>query len=437
MNVQNHSIGSSVGGHSKSVHPIKFLFLSLGIQFLLAFFFGHLYDMRIFMATGHLAGTGQNPYFPHDLSAVFQSQLFQGITTIGYPPPWALVLGLIYLVVHPSGGNLLVYNLAIKIPIIAANIGLAYQVSAILKKLGMDDRLRYKAWIFMLFNPFVLYVSSAWGQFDSIVALLSLAALVYLSSDHPTASAVLLALAVSFKPTAFPIIVVVFLFFLRNQSISKMLVYFSALVIALLIFCVFPFILFGWDPVAILHGWNAHFTVGGGISVLSFLELINNSYQLPGLWWLVGLLWIPTLIGAAFVMRDRAADLTGLLKVSLALTLVFFLTRAWLSEPNILLVIPFILILVTIGELDRSILTLVWLVPLVFGVFNTSLVQLLFPSLPGAMEKLLQLADVNRSARLIARTITVVPWLAAGWWSVISCIQKDPARMAVGSARGR
>ena len=56
---------------------------SLALQAALAYFFGHAYDTRIFMATGYLAGTGQNPYVPQDLSTVFHNGAFQGITSIG------------------------------------------------------------------------------------------------------------------------------------------------------------------------------------------------------------------------------------------------------------------------------------------------------------------------------------------------------------------
>ena len=78
--------------------PVWAVLLSVALQAPLAVFLGHLYDTRIFMATGYLAGAGFNPYIPRDLSAIFQSPLFHGLTSIGYPPPWALLLGLAYRV---------------------------------------------------------------------------------------------------------------------------------------------------------------------------------------------------------------------------------------------------------------------------------------------------------------------------------------------------
>ena len=75
-----------------------------------------------------------------------------------------------------------------------------------------------------------------------------------------------------------------------------------------------------------------------------------------------------------------------LLKKSLALILVFFLCRAWLSETNINLLLPLVLILVSMNELDRRALVAIWVLPLIFSFFNTSLAQLFFPSMPGLMD---------------------------------------------------
>ena len=74
--------------NKRSSSPDRLLLASsIIIQIILALFFGHAYDMRIFMATGYLVGTGQNPYIAQDLSAIFHNSTFQGITTFGYPPP--------------------------------------------------------------------------------------------------------------------------------------------------------------------------------------------------------------------------------------------------------------------------------------------------------------------------------------------------------------
>jgi hypothetical protein len=117
-----------------------------------------------------------------------------------------------------------------------------------------------------------------------------------------------------------------------------------------------------------------------------------------------------------------------LLKKSTALILVFFLTRTWLSEPNIILLLPLVLILTSIGELNSLALAAVWVLPLVFTIFNASPPQLLFPSFPEAMGRMLQLFDDFRTARLVIRTALVILWQAAGWWIVITCFKRGAAQ---------
>jgi hypothetical protein len=395
---------------------LALLLLSLCLQGLLAFLFGHAYDMRIFMATGYLAGTGGDPYAARDLSAVFHDPGFRGITTIGYPPPWALVAGLLYRVVYFPFRSLRLYNLALKAPIIAANFCLAGLAARILEEQGSGAAQARKAWLFLLFNPFLLYTSSAWGQFDTLVALCSLLALWLLHRSRTLAAAILLALAISLKPTALPLAAVGLL-----PGSGRPWRWLGGLALGFLAFVLSPFLALGWSAAPILRGWNAHFAVAGGMSPLSFFELWRGTYHLPGAMWLVGLAWLPALAVGALTLRRRPAVYTDLLKAGLALTLLVFLTRAWLSEPNVNLVLPLVLLLVLLGELPPLALTAVWVVPLIFTVLNDSLPQLLAFSFPGLARGMFKLSGQARALRILARSAVVVPWQVAGWWIVRRC----------------
>jgi hypothetical protein len=408
-----------------SINDWPLLFLSIACQLILGLLFGHIYDMRIFMATGYLVGTGQNPYVPQDLSAVFHNNTFQGITTFGYPPPWSLVLGLIYLCTYQIVPSFLFYNLAIKLPIIAANICLAYLVVYILNKFGVQEKISRRAWIFLLFNPFLLCASSAWGQFDSVVALLSLLSLFLLWQGKLIIPAILLGLAVSLKPTALPLAAVAFVY-LAGLSVRRVLQFFAGFTLSLILFCVTPFILFGWNPSVILQHWNAHFTVGGGLSFMTFLEYTKWTYQLPGQWWFLGWLWIPALGFATYAIRSGMNGFEDLLKKSLVAILVFYLCRTWLSEPNIILILPLVLILTSMNELDRFSLLAIWVIPLIFSLFNMSIAQLFFPSMPGLMDGFIRFGSEFANARYDIRTFIVVIWLVTGWWIVLGCFRRVP-----------
>ena len=83
------------------------------------------------MGTGYLVGTGQNPYVPQNLTAVFHHVYFDVRSTIGYPPPWPLVLGLLYRgVLRARATTSSSTTWPSSCPVIAANVGLAYLVGA-------------------------------------------------------------------------------------------------------------------------------------------------------------------------------------------------------------------------------------------------------------------------------------------------------------------
>jgi hypothetical protein len=405
----------------------RVLLFSLVLQLALALLLGHSYDTRVFMGTGYLVGSGQNPYVGQDLSAVFHHLGFRTLTTVGYPPPWPLALGLIYRVVHVATSNILVYNLAIKLPVIAANLGLAYLVGAVLKNLGADPATTRRAWVFLLLNPLLLYFGAAWGQIDALVALGSLGALVLLTREHRDGSAGLLALSIAVKPTALPILPAA-LVYLAVRSPGQAMRYAAGFAGGVLVFAVLPFAVFAWDPATVVRHFNAHFVMTGTMSWMTVVRLFRDPLLMQGHWWLVGLLWIPALAVATAVAVRRGVDgFDGLMRASTALVLVFFLTRTWLAEPNVVLLLPLVLILTSLGQLDRRALTAIWVVPLLFTVFNASPLQLLFVAFPDAMQASLSVVARYGSATLVARAALVIAWQIAGWWIVVSCFRRVPA----------
>lgn len=392
--------------------------ISLFIQVALAIFLGHYFDMRIFMGAGYLAGSGQNPYCLNDLSSVFHSPLFQAVPGIGYPPPYPLLLGMIYLFSFKLLPNLFIYNFAIKIPVIVSNIGLAYLVRWLLKNSGAGEDEAGKAWLFILFNPFILYTTSAWGQFDTAVALLSLASLYFLYTERTGYSAFLLAIAISLKSIALPLFFLSILY-TGKRSLMSAFRYLAIFIPAILLFSLTPFLIFGWSISLILLNWNFHFTVAGGMSLFNFFELLENSYQIPRGLEIIGFIWLPALIIGTFAINPEARTFTDLVQKSASLTLIFFLTRAWISEPNINLVLPMLLILSSTGRIEGKSMLLIWVIPLIFTVLNLSLPQLFFLLDQSIIHKISEFDEPIRGIRLLARFLVVIPWHIAGWRIVL------------------
>jgi hypothetical protein len=408
------------------------LLLSVALQLGLAALLGHSYDTRVSMAAGYLVGSGHDPYTPIDLTSVFHHAGFGSSTTIGYPPPWPLLLGLIYRATYAHDHNLLVYGLAIKVPVIAAGVALAYLVASVLTSLGVADARCRKAWLFLLFNPLVLYCGAAWGQIDALVALLALGSLILLYARRSLAAAVLLALAVCVKPVAAPILLVA-LAFLAGRSWRGAVRFLAVFAGAVGVFYLLPFLLPGWKlPGAGLV--NAHFTMSGALSYMSVVRLVSPGAALNGHWWLLGLLWIPALAVAGLALRRGVDDFGDLVVQSTALVLVFFLMRTWLAEPDVMVLLPLLLIAVSLGRLPARALTLVWTVTLVFTLLNRSALHLLWVLSPGLVARGLEATRSIDPLLWIGRAALAAAWLATGWWIVVACLrhreQAEPGRGA-------
>ena len=277
---------------------------------------------------------------------------------------------------------------------IAATCGLAYLTGAALHNLGAAPHVARRAWLALLFNPLVLYAGAAWGQIDAIVAVLALAALLLAVSARLDLSALVLALAICFKPTAAPMVLAVLLV-LGARSLSAATRYAAVFAAGALAVVVVPFLLLGWDATPLRHA-NAQFSLAGTMSPATIVRLFHDSLALEGHWWMLGLLWVPALLVAMLLSRRDDDGLAGLLTLATGLTLVFFLTRTWLSEPNVVLLLAPVLLLGALGRLDRRLFTLLWAIPLAFTVVNVSPLQLLWVTAPGLMNEWLLAAARRR-----------------------------------------
>ena len=283
-----------------------------------------------------------------------------------------------------------------------------------------------RAMTILLFNPFLFVTSSAWGQFDCVAAVCALAALLLLYGEKDPAAGILLALSIALKPIAlalFPI------FFFHKRRLA-LLAWTCA---ALLVLCVVPFVVLRWDPGIIQANWNAQFSMAGGLSWLSIYELVTGGITLPSSWQILGFLWVPAVTVAAMALRPRTGDLTELVDRALRLTLVFFLTRTWLSEPNVVLVLALAAVLWGVGRLRAGAFHALWIIPLVFAVLNTSISQLFTFVSPRPMQTATWIDQSYRAARIILRSIVALLWMGMGWKIVLSRRQAKVVAVPAGA----
>ncbi len=396
------------------------LILSLMIQIPLAVFLGHFYDIRISMGTGYLVVNGLNPYEQHYLGGIFNQEIFQGITPgIGYPPPWAMMLGLIYLLSYKIIPDLFLYNFAIKLPIIVGNIFLAYAIRNMLLYDMKIDRIKTRrAWLLILFNPFILITSSAWGQIDVIVAFLVILSFHYLNRKMIGISAILLALAVSLKPVALPLLPLPIIYIAR-MSIKNSAKYFMISLASIFVLTILPFYLLDWNPGPVIRNWDYHETVAGGLSLFGFMEALRGTYHIPDSLYLLGFVWIPAVAAGYIFLHPRFNSSEELIRSACSIILIFLLTRAWVSEPNLDLLIPLLTIVLTLNNISRQIYTLAWVVPLIFAFLNTSIPQLFALVYPQVIGDIYTIDLKIRGARLMGVYLIDLLWQVTGWYIVI------------------
>ena len=228
------------------------------------------------------------------------------LPAIGYPPPWPLLLGGIYRPTYALVPDLALYNAAIKLPVIAANAALAYLAGAALHNLGAAPAIVRRAWLALLFNPFVLFVGAAWGQIDAVVALLALAALLLVGRPGgatsppscwrwPSASSRRRRRCCSpcCSSSAPP----------RSRTPCGTPPSSPA---GAFVFYVLPFLALGWDasPARVA---NAQLSMAGAMSLSTIAQLWRDPLVLEGHWWLLGLLWAPALLVAVVAVALAAA----------------------------------------------------------------------------------------------------------------------------------
>jgi len=172
----------------------------------------------------------------------------------GYPPLWLLTLLAIYPVYSifyspqlPANitvlwhkwaetGNLFeiyrsfvpvglpILNIIDKTPIIVADLLIALVLYELIKR--DSPKHAYYAFIAWLFNPYVIWISSVWGMFDAIPALLVLLSVYLMIARRYKSSALLLAASALFKLYSIILIPIMFSIIYKRGEKTKALKYF-------------------------------------------------------------------------------------------------------------------------------------------------------------------------------------------------------------------
>ncbi len=373
---------------------------ALALQFGFAIFLAHGYDFRVNYVAGRNVASGLSPYLGGELSGDLAAGYGPSVQGLGETPLWALYMGVSYIL---SAGDIFLFNLISKIPIIMANIIL----SIIAVRRGCDG-------IFFLLNPFTLLVTASWGKPDNIASLLSMIGLLYGWGGYRSSLALSASLLI--KPLALPLLPG-HLGFFRIFSKLKALIFLTVLTGTTLVFFLLPFLIFSWPLQTVIEGLPNWLKPAGGISPFNIVEALTGEQILPESLLALGLLAPVSII--ILVLLSFLLPPTGpskALNLALLGAMVFFTLRPWVSEQNLFIILA--LIIMVNRRLPSRLL---WVVPLLFSLANLSLPQNLYLvglSFFGA-NVIEELHDVDNEARLWIRLVLSVAWLVILWRTVL------------------
>ena len=435
-----------------------YLALALLIRLLLAPFFSHPFDERVFMAVGASVAKGITPYGQYVLQNIFAGtphpHLYGTVLGIGYPPPWGLMCGEMYVLSSAfAPNNLYAYVLALKLPVIAGELALAVLVYRILRK-EVEEKTAFKAFLLFLFCPFLITTGTVWGMFDTLALFFAVFSAYSLNRNWKMSSVYLSVASVLklFPLTLAPLYAV--LIYKTDKSFKKAFSFFTVTVALTATFTFVPMIVYNWPLSNMYNALGYHVTAMstpygaqtvaqtgiagtpydgvvvfpyGAASPFNVFTLLNGyvsaAIQPPDI---SIYLWIPACIAVyVFLLRANRSErevskFAVTVQWSLLLMLTLFTTRVWVSEQNLTFLFVFFALTVYLMRLDLASVHMLWIMLLCFVVVHVPAVSFLWLPYPWTVDSASVFANGPLGwTRLLMMTMLTFSWLVLSWHYVV------------------
>jgi hypothetical protein len=255
-----------------------------------------------------------------------------------YPPLWVWFEVLARLL---SSTGVISFSLAIRLPIIVADVGIVY----LIWHWWFQQSIHIAARLSLLYaiNPVSLLITCWHGQFDAIPTFFAVLAVYYLvKRNNMLASAFALSLAVAFK--SFHVLLLLPII-LHLESKQKRIAY-IAITIVPVVMALLPFLLY--SPEAVfreLFGYRGAALLGVMVPIRTvYVPLAGASFPVD---WTVGIISISRFLflmiyGAiAWWMRKRGI---ALIRVIICVFALFYAIYAGISPQYLVWIVPFLLL---------------------------------------------------------------------------------------------
>jgi hypothetical protein len=371
------------------------LLIGIAIRLLLSPFLAHPLDVYSYYVRGEALLSGQQsinlylqPYYFVFILVLPFVQLFN-ITSALFPSftfpvsslPPALNPGPYWGVTLVPG---LYFDLIIKLPFLISDVIIALLLYRIIVENYHDEELALKSVALWFLNPLVIWISSAWGMFDSLPALFTVISLYLVLHGKVNAAGVSLVLAIAMKYYAV-VVIIPFLFLAYSKKGRGALVQSTASMAATGLVLFLPSLTLALSSFAryIGQGSQLGFASGPHYSGLTFWTAItlSSSYSTT---------WISTLAVSAglsvlyyWLWRNRSKSTILLPIISyggpILLLLLFY---GFVAENFLAWLLPFAALLVRGRSKGFILYWALSIIGLVSSITNTFLPYHLLPVAP-------------------------------------------------------
>lgn len=276
----------------------------------------------------------------------------------------------------------LLFNFLVKLPLILSDTLIALVVFTVVRERTGDYNIAVTAAAIWFLNPFVIWISSAWGMFDTIPTLLTILAFYLMIKGKPLPAGVALVVSIAMKYYSLVLIFPLFLIAWRTgkrDAVSKFTI--AGLVTGLVLFL--PLVerivttfasltLAGSSPVATLYP---------GLSFWTAVTTVFPSFNQAAL---STILLIPALGFVYFwSWQHRHSDDFVVNLISMALPiLVLLLLYRWVGENFFIWILPFLSIIFVNDNRGKLLYWMISLTALLSSVTDSLLPYYLLPLAP-------------------------------------------------------
>lgn len=289
-------------------------------------FFGHPWDMYIWLKSGELALSQINIY-------LLQDPVDYPWGFYAYPPAWLYWL---MLVAFANLKYLELQVFLVKVPIILSDIGVGVLVYRLAGMMGFPERRRIVAMSVWLFNPVSFFMSSIWGMFDSIAVLFMLLGLEAIIKGKLERAGALIGAGAAVKLLPALLIPPTIAYLIKSGKMSFQQAVKKLIIPTLLVFTLIstPFLS---TPIEYLKRLFQHAKSVGSFTYWSILSNVVNVSN----FWFISLIAFIILIAVAY--KEMGGEVKDYVKGTAATVAAFLATSPKVNLQYTLTLIPLLL----------------------------------------------------------------------------------------------